>query len=385
MTQVTFWTAYQDFVAPDPHPDAIPIPAAAVAGEVIKAATTAFSGASAMVMREDRDGRPLPQQKFVINGLRFKRSLGMCFVMLDVFNLLILRIGRRWNYMCKWQGCPEKMGPLSNAELLDHIKTCHLVAPQRANGVGVTPPIKCCWSNCVMGNATIPHMTTHLPLPIDPTKEPKPTQVVVHPDTTPISVYASFPHFRPVPPLSYIPSILPANGKGPTLADIVHPLAFEGLDFPTDRTGQPMQEGYYACMVLKNVARALREDIERAESAGLLDGDDDVNGMDGLGGDAASRWDATSRNRKKRKLDRLGAFGLPAPPGLLEGVVVDPALAANGDENGSGARDVIVLLSSEERQRARLAFRSIVQEPVLQIVEQSGGDVAKRLVECLGF
>lgn len=84
MTQVTFWTAYQDFVAPEPNPDGIQIPAPAVAGDVIKAATTAFSGASAMVMREDRDGRPLPQQKFVINGLRFKRSLGMCFT---VFSL----------------------------------------------------------------------------------------------------------------------------------------------------------------------------------------------------------------------------------------------------------------------------------------------------------
>lgn len=76
MTQVTFWTAYQDFVAPDPDPNGIKIPGPTVAGEVIKAATTAFSGASAMVMREDREGRPLPQQKFVINGLRFKRSLG---------------------------------------------------------------------------------------------------------------------------------------------------------------------------------------------------------------------------------------------------------------------------------------------------------------------
>lgn len=278
------------------------------------------------------------------------------------------------------------MGPLSNAELLEHIKTCHLAAPTHVNGV--TPLVKCRWANCVSGNATPTHIMTHLPLPIDPTKEPEPSRVVVHPDTTPISVYASFPHFRPVPPLSYIPTIIPASGKpGPTVADIVQPLAFQGLEFPTDRTGQPMQEGYYACMVLKNMARALRDDIERAESAGLSDGDDEANGLSGPNGDATSRWDVHSRNRKKRKLDRLGAFGLPAPAGLLEGSFVDPALqSAIGEvENGSGPKDAIVLLTKEERQRARMAFRSIVQEPVLQIVEQSGGDVAKRLVECLGF
>jgi hypothetical protein len=81
MTQVTFWTAYQSFVAPD-HTEP-PIAPPTSAAEVIKAATSAYSGASAMVMREDRDGRPLPQPKFVINGLRFKRSLGMYFPLIE--------------------------------------------------------------------------------------------------------------------------------------------------------------------------------------------------------------------------------------------------------------------------------------------------------------
>lgn len=81
MTQVTFWTAYQSFVAPD-HTEP-PIAPPTSAAEVIKAATSAYSGASAMVMREDRDGRPLPQPKFVISGLRFKRSLGMYFPLIE--------------------------------------------------------------------------------------------------------------------------------------------------------------------------------------------------------------------------------------------------------------------------------------------------------------
>lgn len=152
-----------------------------------------------------------------------------------------------------------------------------------------------------------------------------------------------------------------------------------------------MQEGYYACMVLKNLARALRDDIERAESAGLSDAEDEDYGANGADGDPSARRAVSSRNRKKRKLDRLGAFGLPAPPGLLDGSYIDPVLkvANSGTDNDSGlsaSKDAVaVLLTREERQRARLAFRSIVQEPVLRIIEQSGGDVAKRLVECLGF
>lgn len=75
MTQVTFWQAYQKFVEADHLQSAIP--PAAVAGDVIKAATTVFPGATAMVIKEDSQGRPLQQPKFVINGLRFKRSLGV--------------------------------------------------------------------------------------------------------------------------------------------------------------------------------------------------------------------------------------------------------------------------------------------------------------------
>lgn len=73
MTQVTFWQAYQKFVAENPNGPTIPPPA--VAGDVIKAATAVFPGAAAMVIREDAQGRAI-QPKFVINGLRFKRSLG---------------------------------------------------------------------------------------------------------------------------------------------------------------------------------------------------------------------------------------------------------------------------------------------------------------------
>ena len=149
-----------------------------------------------------------------------------------------------------------------------------------------------------------------------------------------------------------------------------------------------MQEGYYACMVLKNLARALRDDIERAGNEEWLDIEHD--GPE-LGDGGAQDRGLSSRNRKKRKLDRLGAFGLPAPPGLLEGTYIDPTLqTANGtDDKQSSALEVaaepIVPLEREERQRARLAFRSIVQEPVLQMLELGSSEIAKRLVECLGL
>ncbi|KAJ9107472.1 hypothetical protein QFC21_000925 [Naganishia friedmannii] len=395
MTQVTFWTAYQNFVAPDPTEPPIAPPTSAA--EVIKAATSAYSGASAMVMREDRDGRPLRQPKFVINGLRFKRSLGVYFLTSTECRLswltqkiVYILIGRRKNYMCKWQGCAEKIGPLSNAELLAHVKTCHLADLENPNG-GF---IKCRWAHCLSNNATQTHMLTHLPLPIDPTKEPEPLKIIVHPDTAMSSVTSSYPQFRPIPPLTYIGSIPPAGAKQAiSSSDLMYPLAYLGLEFPLDRTGQPMQEGYYACMILKNMARALRNDIERAEDSGLLDSEE-YSVHDGNDISASGRA-TSSRNRKKRKLDRLGAFGLPAPPGILDGSYIDPTLTGvNGHsgDNKTAAEDrtvpreaAVLPLKTEERVRARLAFRSAVEEPVLSMLEQGGGEIPKRLIECLGF
>jgi hypothetical protein len=296
--------------------------------------------------------------------------------------------------MCKWQGCTNTLGPLSNAELLAHIKTCHLSAAARPDGTA--RPVKCRWSLCTCENATPTHILTHLPLPIDPTKVPEPTRVVIHPDDPAVKIYSGISGFksdwRRVPPLSYLPTVAPANPQqGFSNSDVVHPLSYLGLEFPTDKTGQPMQEGYYSCMVLKNLARALRDDIERMGGEDTFDGEYNDHEMEGSNGDSVLDRDQTSRNRKKRKLDRLGAFGLPAPPGLLDGSYIDPSLQnTNGtDENNSNGQEVaaepVVPLSREERQRVRLAFRSIVQEPVLQMLERSGGEVTKRLVECLGF
>lgn len=278
---------------------------------------------------------------------------------------------------------------MSNAELLAHIRTSHLAGPTFPDGTA--RPVKCRWALCTCDNATATHMMTHLPLPIDPTKVPEPKRVVIHPDDPAVKIYSGISGFqsdwRRVPPLSYLSTISNPQ-QGFSNNDIVHPLSYFGLEFPTDKTGQPMQEGYYACMVLKNLARALRDDIERAGNEDWLDMQRDGPG---LGEDGAQDGGPSSRNRKKRKLDRLGAFGLPAPPGLLEGTYIDPALqTTNGtDDKQNDAVEVaaerIAPLERDERQRARLAFRSIVQEPVLQMLELSGSEIAKRLVECLGF
>lgn len=390
MTQVTFWQAYQNFVAADPNGPAIPPPA--VAGDVIKGATAVFSGASAMVIKEDAQGRPIAP-KFVINGLRFKRSLGRSGNSQFTSSPdIILSTGRRRNYMCKWEGCANPFGSLSNAELLAHIRISHLPATPRLDGTA--RPVRCRWALCTCENATATHMMTHLPLPIDPTKVPEPKRVVIHPDDPAVKIYSGISGFqsdwRRVPPLSHLPTVTPPNAQqGFSNSDVVHPLAYFGLEFPTDKTGQPMQEGYYACMVLKNLARALRDDIERAGIEESMDMEHDRHGE--ANGDGAQDRGQSSRNRKKRKLDRLGAFGLPAPPGLLDGSYVDPALqnADGTNEKQSNVVEVaaepVVPLNREDRQRARLAFRSVVQEPVLHLLEQSGGEVPKRLVECLGF
>ena len=87
VTQVVFWKAYSAFVQ-QAMPDEPPVPASGTAGDVIKSATTVFPAANAMVINKDEKGQPLPQNLFVIAGMRFKRSAGESRPLVVVFHVV---------------------------------------------------------------------------------------------------------------------------------------------------------------------------------------------------------------------------------------------------------------------------------------------------------
>ena len=74
-------------------------------------------------------------------------------------------------------------------------------------------------------------------------------------------------------------------------------------------------------------------------------------------------------------MEREGAFGLPAPPGLL-----DADMAITDTVNGSAD----IRLSAIERARARDAFGGIVEKTVLEVLGMEGA-IAAKLLDCVGF
>lgn len=74
-------------------------------------------------------------------------------------------------------------------------------------------------------------------------------------------------------------------------------------------------------------------------------------------------------------MEREGAFGLPAPPGLL-----DADFVASDSTGGSGG----IRLDDDERTRAKDAFSGIVEKTVLEVLGMEG-TIAGRLLDCIGF
>ncbi|KAG7575368.1 hypothetical protein FFLO_00358 [Filobasidium floriforme] len=293
-------------------PDEQPIPPGGTAGDVIKSATTVFPAANAMVINKDDDGQPLPTNVFVIAGMRFKRS-------------------RVHTFACRWEGCANAQNYRSPEELYAHLKSEH--------GTEIASP--CRWQACRSKSSSPAHLGTHVPPPIRPEREPKIKRVLIHPESSAESVKSAFVTYRP-------PPILPRE----------YSLHYTGIMSPVDVKGQPASDAFFASLVLRNLGKALRTDTERVEN--------EQDAEDAEGG---------RRARKRRKMEREGAFGLPAPPGLLDAdlAIADPA-------NGSGnAR-----LSPIERTRARDAFGGVVEKTVLEILGMEGA-IAAKLLDCVGF
>jgi chromatin structure-remodeling complex subunit RSC9 len=291
-----------------------------------------------MVINKDEQGRPLPQNVFVIAGIRFKRSVGKCGRIRESIQDRSAHFrykGRARTYLCRWEGCDSPSGYLSPEALYQHLKEKH-VTPITSTA---DEPIPCRWSACRFKHATFSHMATHIPPPLDPTKEPTIRRLITHPASSADSINSPFVTYRQ-------PPTLPPD----------HRLRYSGLLSPLDSHGQPASDAFYAALVLRNLAKSLREDIERNE-----DGQGDLeNGR---------------QARKRRKMEQEGAFGLPAPPGLLDG---------NGTANILPGLQQINALSHVERNQARNAFRGIVEETVLDVLGM-GGAIAGKLIDCVGI
>lgn len=344
MTQLTFWTAYRDFTSPSsPTSGEPPIPPSLVAGDIIKFVPTVLP-AQAQVLTKDAEGKPLPSPKYMIMGIKFKRS-----------------IGKRLTYMCRWEKCGEPMKYETPEELWKHLLT-HVSdagADDQENtdhsnensengnehvdrhGHG---PRNCKWATCTSSTCSRTHLATHVPLPIDETVQPRARHVLVHPDNKPDAINSPFVTYRTPAPLPY-----------------TYTLGYRVNRTMVDRDGQPIGPGFFAGFILRNLSRSLKEDIEIAEASA---------NSSGAGGSRMSK-------AKRRKLERTGAFGLPAPESILEGT---------GDLNGGGGLGGIggTSLSPEERRTARLYFSTVVEPKVLSWLFD-GDPMGEKLSETLGF
>jgi hypothetical protein len=185
------------------------------------------------------------------------------------------------------------------------------------------------------------HFLTHVPAALGPTREPGIRRLLNHPESSADSVQSTFVTYRP-------PPLLPRD----------YSLHYTGILSPVDNKGQPASDAFYASLVLRNLGKALRMDLERAENE-----QEDADPESGR------------RARKRRKMEREGAFGLPAPPGLLDADLVSSDLTG-----GSGG----ICLDDDERTRARDAFSGIVEKTVLEVLGMEGA-IAGRLLDCIGF
>lgn len=334
MTQLTFWSAYREFIQdaasasmqealgktraqglPDSaaQPD---IPPMANAQEVIKLAQQVFP-AQAQVVTSDENGNPLPASKYLLVGLKFRRS-----------------VGRYETFACRWEGCTvNAKGDLTKPSHLQSHLELHHAGDHRCRWHGIEGGAACSSSS-----SSKAHLATHIPLDVNDKDEPRGRLVVRHP-TTRGDVVKSGSHvtFREPP-------------EPPHTQQLSWRVKQASVEATPD--GEPHAgPAYRSAIVLRNLARALKEDLEAAE--------DQEDAQTGTG----------PARGKRRKLERNGAFGLPAPDSILEAA------------NGAGREPV---LTYEERDRARAAFVCVVEPKALEWVA-AGDAIAKKLGDCMGW
>jgi hypothetical protein len=242
---------------------------------------------------------------------------------MSIKGVLFIFPGRRETYTCRWQDCAMPLGAVSSAELMNHLETSHIAVQPK--------PEICRWGTCQFKDPSLSHVATHVPGPIDEWKEPTGEDVIIHPSTPLATLRSPFLTSRLTPPL-------PSDVR----------LSYEKITTPIVPADKDNLAGecFVATVTLRNLARALRKDIQRASSG-----------------------DGAFGGKTRRKLENGDVYGLPIPPGYL-----DSMTAEEGET---------VELTDAERERALRIFRVVVEEEALEMMSLS--QLGPYMVECVGM
>ncbi|WVQ98579.1 hypothetical protein IAU59_005707 [Kwoniella sp. CBS 9459] len=301
LLQVTFWHAYRDFFQ-----NPATVEALLSASEVIKNVTIAFPGAMAKVWTDAAGG-----QKFVIAGMGFRKGSD-----------------DEERFLCQWKDCPHRSGSTNAVQLLNHVQSTHLSGP--------TSPIRCSWANCSHTPFTLSHLLTHFPgsQPIS-----VPEIVSSHPSVADWTLSQPVITQRPAP-------LLPAGYK----------LKLAGQATTVDMRRNPAGASFLAALIIRNLARILRNEINLA----TVD------------------LEQEQEDKKKHLLEER--FGLPIPDNILKEEEEEERATTGGavrkDDDGG--------LSQEERERAVDAFKD--HEPrMLEVIEKNVSGLGQYLSEAVGW
>ncbi|WVF72352.1 hypothetical protein IAT40_007167 [Kwoniella sp. CBS 6097] len=303
LLQVTFWHAYRDFFQ-----NPATVEALLSASEVIKNVTIAFPGAMAKVWTDAAGG-----QKFVIAGMGFRKGSD-----------------DEERFLCHWKDCPRRSGSSNPMQLLNHVQSTHLSGP--------APPIRCSWGNCSHTPFTVSHLLTHFPgsKPI-----PVPELVSSHPSVPDWTLSQPIITHRPAP-------LLPAGYK----------LRMTGQATMVDKNKNPAGSSFLAALIIRNLARILRNEINLA----TVD------------------LEQEKEDKKKHLLEER--FGLPIPENILK--EEEEEERATGGAGAAYSKDDEGGLKTEERERAVDAFRDN-EVRILEVIETNMSGLGQYLSEAVGW
>ncbi|WVR04961.1 hypothetical protein IAU60_001973 [Kwoniella sp. DSM 27419] len=298
LLQVTFWHAYRDFFQ---NPSTVE--ALLSASEVIKNVTIAFPGAAAKVWTD-----AMGAQKFVIAGMGFRKQTDDE----DRFN-------------CCWRDCPVRSSFASPAHLVAHVESSHMSTGQ---------PVQCAWGNCSVSPFTHSHLLTHIP----PTAaQPVPETVMSYPSVPEWTLGRPVITDRPLPPL-------PKSYK----------LQFSGVATPLDARRHPTGTAFLAALVVRNLARVLKNEINLASI------------------------DLEQAKEEKKKHLSEERFGLPIPENILrEEEEEERATSGNANQDDDA-------LGEAERGLAEDAFR-LHEGRIMEVMEKNLSGLGQYLGEALGW
>ena len=255
---------------------------------------------------------------------------------------------------CRWEGCQAR-GPYPSLQpLIEHVRSHLIVSPNNP-----TPPTRCHWKGCSSPNGTLSHMLTHLPLPRLPGQP-----------IAPLTILSNLRGSE-----TWIPTASVTRRSAPRLPP-AYKIRFEDSYTPVDEHSRsPRGAPFLAALLLRNLARSLRNELDAAaERDAILNGDD-------------TDMDNAEAAAEKRKLADA-RYGLPIPDSVLQ-EQEDAAMEAirvslRGDGAQAEGGGEVMGMTDEARARARGAFL-VVEDKVGEVVMCNRGGLGAYLGDCWGW